>query len=217
MTRVILVRHGATEFNRGRKFQGHRDVPLGKLGLQQAERIAMRLQHEHPTIAYSSDLQRARSTAEALIAYGDVPLHVTPELREMSFGAWEGLTAEEIAEAFPEEWQAWTKDPVHVCPPHGESLEILAGRMVKFFEAALQEISSAQPPRGGRRDRGPTLLIVGHGGALRALLTHILEIPLDRYWRFAVRPASVSILDLYPEGAIAAVIGETSHLVGLRR
>src|SRR5687767_11701387 len=99
MTRVILVRHGATEWNRGHKFQGHQDVPLADLGRQQAERIAARLQREHVNFAFCSDLQRARQTAEIVTTASDVPLRVTAGLREMSFGAWEGLTAKEVEES----------------------------------------------------------------------------------------------------------------------
>jgi alpha-ribazole phosphatase len=214
MTRVILVRHGATEWNRGHRFQGHQDVPLAELGRQQAERIAQRLRKERVTSVYCSDLQRTRQTAEVVAASGDAPLQTTNQLREMSFGVWEGLTAKEIQKMYAAEWQAWVDDPVHVCPAGGESLEQMAGRVTTFFEATLS--SFAQPdPAHGRRARGPTLLFVGHGGTLRALLTHLLEIPLERYWRFAIRPASISILDLYPEGAIASTIGETAHLEGL--
>lgn len=216
MTRVILVRHGATEWNKGHRFQGHQDVPLADLGRQQAERIAHRLRRERLTSIYASDLQRTRQTAEVLATAGDAPLQVTGQLREMSFGLWEGLTAKEVQRTYPVEWQAWVDDPVHVCPPGGESLEQLSGRVVGFFQDTLDsfEQETAAPPRA-RRSRGPTLAFVGHGGCLRALLTHLLEIPLDRYWRFAIRPASISILDLYPEGAIAASIGETAHLEGL--
>lgn len=213
MTRVILVRHGATDWNRGHRFQGHQDVPLGDLGRMQAERVAQRLQRERVVSIYSSDLQRTRQTAEVLASHGDCPLRTTNQLREMSFGVWEGLTAREIQQAYPNEWQAWTDDPVHVCPPGGESLEQLSGRVITFFESTLDTFKPQRPR--GRRARGPTLLFVGHGGTLRALLTHLLDIPLERYWRFAIRPGSVSILDLYPEGAIAASIGETGHLDGV--
>lgn len=214
MTRVILVRHGATEWNRDHRFQGHHDVPLAELGRQQAERIAYRLRKERMTSVYASDLQRTRQTAEVVAAAGDTPLETTSQLREMSFGVWEGLTAKEIQKTYATEWKAWVDDPVHVCPSGGESLEQMAGRVTNFFQAALESVQQ-ENTAGGRRTRGPTLLFVGHGGTLRALLTHLLEIPLERYWRFAIRPGSISILDLYPEGAIASTIGETAHLEGL--
>lgn len=218
VTRVILVRHGATEWNRGHKFQGHQDVPLATLGRLQAERLAFRLQRERVSFAFTSDLQRARQTAETLTAANDIPLRVTPELREMSFGLWEGLTAKEIELAYPDEWRAWTADPARTCPPKGESLERLAHRVGTFFDTALKQLPSEwEPQQRGRRRVRPTVMFVSHGGALRALLTYLLDIPLEHYWRFALRPGSISILDLYPEGAIAAVIGETSHLEGLRR
>lgn len=212
MARVILVRHGSTAWNQSHRFQGHQDVPLSELGRRQAGRIAQRLRSERLTAAYASDLLRTRETAQVVTAHRPVRLELTPELREMSFGVWEGLTSEQIAQTFPLEWEAWVADPVHVCPPAGESLEHLASRVVTFFESALSGAAESNPVGPRRR---PTILLVCHGGTLRALLTHLLDIPLERYWRFSVRPGSISILDLYPEGAIAAVIGETSHLDGL--
>lgn len=214
VTRVILVRHGLTAWNLGHRFQGHQDVPLSDLGRRQAQRIAVRLQHERLTSAFASDLARTRETAEAVTSQQEIQLNVTPELREMSFGAWEGLTSKQIERKYPTEWSAWIEDPVHTSPPDGESLEHLAGRAVAFFESTLKDETPGEA--SDRRRRRSTFLFVCHGGTLRALLTHLLDIPLDRYWRFAVRPGSISILDLYPEGAIAAVIGETSHLEGLR-
>jgi alpha-ribazole phosphatase len=216
VTRVILVRHGSTEWNHGHRFQGHQDVPLSELGAHQAQRVAHRLHRERLTCVYTSDLQRARQTAEALASVDDTPLNVTSQLREMSFGAWEGLTAREVQQTYPHEWKEWVDDPVHTTPPGGESLEQLAGRVTRFLETTIEGFAGEAERHRRRRWRGPTLVFVGHGGCLRAIITHLLDIPLERYWRFAIRPGSITILDLYPEGAIAAAIGETGHLEGLR-
>ncbi len=245
MKRVILVRHGATEWNEFGRLQGHGDAPLSVLGQQQAQRLAERLRHEPITAAFASDLIRARQTAETILAGRHLPLRISRRLREMAFGAWEGLTAQEIEKGFATEWEHWVGDPLRIAPPGGESLAQLRRRVLGFYRSLTSERASApadasfslSAARGGdgangnvrgnarnarpigRRRDGPvdTALIVAHGGPLRALLTHLLNMPVEGYWRFSVRAASVSIFDVYPEGAIADVIGDTSHLNGTRR
>jgi alpha-ribazole phosphatase len=220
--RVIIARHGVTEWNQDGRYQGHRDVPLGEAGRQQAERLGRRLAGEHVTAAYTSDLGRARQTAEIALAGRESLLMTAPELRETCFGAWEGLQAREIADRYPAEWDAWIRDPVHARPPGGETVEDVHRRVVFFYRSIVDAGNGKHQPRDwfSYRASGPlraegedqTILVVTHGGPVRALLTYLLEVRLDLYWRFGIRPASVSILDVYPEGAITEVIGDTSHL-----
>ena len=226
MIRVILARHGVTEWNQANRYQGHQDVPLSDLGRRQAARLGERLRAEAITAAYSSDLARARETAAIALEGRPVSLMTTPTLREINFGAWEGLGHREIAVSYPEAWSAWTRDPGTMRPPGGgESLTDLRQRVVAFLGSALARIDPIQGDGPAGQDRflyraaggtgseaPPTLLFVTHGGTLRALLTHLFEMPVSLYWRFGVRPASVTVLEVYPEGAIAEIIGDTSHL-----
>jgi len=219
--RLLLVRHGVTEWNQAGRYQGHQDVPLSETGREQAGRVADRLRSETITAAYSSDLRRARETASIILGERNVPLQLTPVLREMAFGGWEGLTAREIAERYPAEWDAWIRNPVLARPPGGEDLGELNARVTDFFRSMVQapRTASAQPDWFSYRAAGEstdhtsgTVLLVSHGGTVRALLAHLFEVRIELYWRFGIRPASVTILDLYPEGAVAEVIGDTSHL-----
>jgi len=222
LIRLILVRHGVTEWNQAGRYQGHQDVPLSQTGREQARRVAERLRLETITIAYSSDMQRARETASIALGERDVPLQTTPALREMAFGAWEGLTAREVSEHYPAEWAAWIRDPVVARPPNGgEDLAELDARVSAFLHSVVHVPAGegAQPDWFSYRAAGEsadgtsgTVLLVSHGGTVRALLAHLFEVPIRLYWRFGIRPASVSILDLYPEGAVAEVVGDTSHL-----
>jgi broad specificity phosphatase PhoE len=226
LTRLILVRHGVTEWNEGGRFQGHQDVPLAEMGRRQAERVAWRLRRERIANAFSSDLQRARETAQIVLRGRDTPLVCTDGLREMSFGAWEGLRADEISQKYPEDWAQWVLDAASGLPSGGgESLAMLQERIVAFYRTAVEttEGNTSQPAWFSSRTSGRpspeqrrTILMVSHGGVIRVLLAHLLEMPLGSYWRFSIRPASVSIFDLYPQGAIADVIGETAHLADLR-
>jgi broad specificity phosphatase PhoE len=222
--RLILVRHGVTAWNEAGRYQGLQDVPLGESGRRQAARIQARLRDEAITAAYSSDLCRARETAEIALAGRAVQAVATPALREMCFGFWEGLGHEEIAQRFPEDWGRWTSAPASTCPPgSSENLEELGARMAHFFNSIVNQVrvaSSAPAPdwfsyrAAGQQAEpgGGAVLFVSHGGPIRALLAHLFALPIESYWQFGIRPASVSILDVHPQGAIAEVIGDTSHL-----
>jgi broad specificity phosphatase PhoE len=221
MIRLILVRHGVTEWNQAGRYQGRQDVPLSDAGRQQAKQVAKRLRDERITSAYASDLQRASETAAIVLDGRDVPLQLDPSLREMSFGAWEGLSAGEASARYPAEWAAWIRDPTTARPPGGaEDNDELQARVVAFYQSIVRPapVDSVQPDWFMYRAAGEsaagtsTILVVSHGGVIRALLAHLFEIRIELYWRFGIRPASVSILDVYPEGAIAEVVGETSHV-----
>jgi broad specificity phosphatase PhoE len=199
------------------------DIPLAEQGQTQARRLAERLRDERITLAYSSDLRRASETASLALAGRDIRLSTTADLREMHFGTWEGLSHAEIAARDSAAWSAWTADPARSVPPGGtESLAGLRARLVKFLENAQEQANtniSIVDPFGFRAagqaaapSERATVLIVSHGGPIRALLTHFFAIPVERYWQFGIRPASVTILELYRQGAIAEVIGDTSHL-----
>lgn len=152
MARLLLARHGETDWNLGRRVQGHTDVPLNATGIAQAQDLAERLATEPLVAAYSSDLSRAFDTATAVAARHGLVVAIDPDLREKNFGTWEGLTDIEIAERFPHARRgAWG---------NGETTEEVAGRVV----AALDRITAARPDG--------TLLVVSHGGPLRAALAH---------------------------------------------
>ncbi len=220
MSRLILVRHGVTAWNQAGRYQGHQDVPLGDAGRLQAQQVADRLAEEPIDLCLTSDLSRARDTAAAVTAGRGLTPFETSDLRELAFGQWEGIPTSDIAVQYPAEWQAWIADPVTARPPGGETLRELLDRCI----ASLAKFVALPDRRGEPHDwfsyradgsgsgANQTALVVSHGGPIRVLLAYLLGVPLRSYWQFAIRPASVSILDVYPEGAIAEVIGETAHL-----
>jgi len=223
LIRLLLVRHGVTEWNQAGRYQGHHDISLTDLGREQARQLGVRLTSEDIDAVYSSDLSRARETASlAMQARDALPIFETPALREMSFGAWEGLRHDEVARKFPDDWSAWVRDQISARPSGGESLGDLRSRLADFYQSVAPPPKVKGEPRDWFTYRAAgqavnsedsrTLLVVTHGGPVRVLLTLLLDIPIERYWRFSVRPASLTIFDVHPEGAIAEVIGDTSHL-----
>ena len=154
MTELLLVRHGETDWNRERRFQGHADQPLNEAGREQARELAEILAGEDIDAVYSSDLRRARETAEILAGRLDAEVVALRELREIDVGSWQGLSWPEIEERHPDGAARWHRDG------HGwdggESYVQLGERIVR----ALQDIAARHP--GGR------VLVVGHGGTVRA-------------------------------------------------
>jgi broad specificity phosphatase PhoE len=152
VTTILLARHGETDWNLERRVQGHADRPLNETGLAQARALADELEPVPLDAVYSSDLARARETARIVADRLGLPVTTLRELREKHFGTWEGLTDEEILRRFPSARQDPWGD--------AETPEQLSGRVL----AALRRIA-AEHPRG-------QVLVVAHGGPLRALLRH---------------------------------------------
>lgn len=155
MTEILLVRHGQTDWNAERRWQGHDDRPLNKLGRDQARELAGRLRDEPLEAIYTSDLRRARETAEILAARRDIEVHELPALREIDVGSWAGLTTAEIAELFPAQVDRMRDDGFGW--EGGETPDQLTKRVVE----AVRGIAAAHP--GGR------VLLVAHGGVIRVL------------------------------------------------
>jgi broad specificity phosphatase PhoE len=156
---LICVRHGRTAWNALRKFQGQTDVPLDDEGLAQAQALAAHLRDEHFDVALTSDLMRARTTAEAILGECDVVLELAPQFREMHFGLWEGLTWDEIVGRWPELDAASEKAPMHYTAEGGESWEALCARVDTALRALTQ--------RMGADDRA---LIVSHAGVMHGIV-----------------------------------------------
>ena len=207
--RYYLVRHGVTAWNRAMRFQGHSDIPLDAEGQEQALKIGARIAAllELPVAVYSSDLSRARDTAAAIAAPLGLPVNTTPELRETCLGAWEGLNRVEIeARGEGELLEGYIRDSLTNRPPDSETLEAVYDRMNRAWD----EIRAAQHP-------GP-VVIVGHGGSLRALICAALSAPLVSMQRFFLDNASLSVLEetVSAEGERRRVllVNDTGHLGG---
>ena len=149
-TRIILARHGETDWNLERRWQGHSDRPLNETGLAQAEELAEELAGEPIAAVYSSDLVRAHETARIVAARLGLVVVAVPGLRERQFGSWEGLRDVEVEHRFP---------GAHG-PPDGETREEMLRRVLESLEA----IAAAHD--------GETVLVVCHGGPIRAALLH---------------------------------------------
>jgi broad specificity phosphatase PhoE len=186
--RFWLVRHGLTQWNTQHRYCGHSDVPLSVAGRAQASWLAAQMCPRPLQAIYSSDLARARETADIIASKHVPPVVVTVSTawREIAFGAWEGLTYSEIASTFPDQLDFFT-DPEHYAPPGGEALADVLRRV----QPALTEIMMHCAPY-----HEGDIVIVSHGGTLRGLLCALLGISLSYQWQLRLDPGSLSAVDL---------------------
>lgn len=174
--KIVLMRHGQTEWNVEGRFQGTTDIPLDSVGIEQAARAARLLAALRPTEIISSPMQRAATTAQALADATGLTVTCDSDLIERSGGAWEGLTNHEIRIRYPDEHASWQ-------PPGGETGEQVAKRFSAALERALERI-----PDGG------LLVVVSHGAAIRIGMLHWLGFPEELWSQRAgsIRPRSWS-------------------------
>lgn len=199
-TRIYLIRHGETEWNEAGRYQGHRDVELSPRGLKQAILLRERLQKENIKAVYASDLRRARETAIIIAEAHGLMVNELPSLRELNFGLWEGLTYQEIAIQYPEEWKKWLADPGNIRVPGGESYLELQDRVYQTF---LKIVA---------RHPGENLAIVAHGGPLRVIICKVLGLGIEGLWRFRIDNGSISVLDCCEGSYVLSLLNDVCHL-----
>lgn len=199
-TRLLLVRHGQTAWNVATRIQGQLDIALDEHGCWQAERLAGALANEPLAAIYSSDLQRARTTAQAVADRVGVPVTEDQGLRERAFGRFEGVTFAEIEARWPEAAQRWRKRDEHFAPEGGETLRA-------FYERALAAVL-----RLAARHPGQQLLLVAHGGVLDCIHRAALGLSLQAPRSWLLGNATINRL-LHSSGGLVLVgWNDNAHL-----
>jgi 2,3-bisphosphoglycerate-dependent phosphoglycerate mutase len=202
-TRILLVRHGETDWNATGRIQGHNDTPLNAAGRQQALRAAQRLALQPVRGLYSSDLARAYETAMIIGEPLGLTVVTSPRLRERRYGAWEGLTAAEIQARYPEQFAMWRARSTDFAPPQGESISQLLTR-------ALAELQTM-----ARRHLSETVVVVTHGGFCYVLIDYILGSVNGDRREFAIGNASIHTLEVTGDRWAVISMNETAHLQGI--
>lgn len=188
MTRLYLIRHGQVQGFEERRYNGHADVALTDLGVEQYHMLKERLAGSHISACYSSDLTRCRIGAGIICKQFDIePVH-RPELREVNIGTWEGLTWQEIQSRWPEEWQARLNDLVNYRVPQGENLLDVEARLMPVVREILE------------RHRGQEILLVGHGGVNRIILLNAIGAELKNMFNIEQTYGCLNIIDYFGDG-----------------
>lgn len=199
-TKIIIVRHGQTEWNIRGIRQGHLDSPLTERGLAQAKALGQRLGRENFTTLYSSDLGRAVQTAQEVANVTGHEIIRDARLRERHLGIFQGLNAEEINRKYPDERRALrTSGPGYVIPG-GESMVQQVERNVSFLDGLAQ------------RHQGETIVVVTHGGVVSGFFRHTLAIPLEAPRRFEFVNAGLNVFAREDDAWMLLTWGDISHL-----
>lgn len=202
MTRIILVRHGETEWNRVERFRGSADIPLNQNGLKQAELLARRLLAAwKPAAVYSSPLSRAVKTAEAIASPLNLRVKIHPGLSDINYGEWQGLTPEEVQSRWPELFRRWQTIPDNLNFPGGESL----GERQIIGVTAVRAIAATHS--------GETVVCVGHTVINRLIILGLLGLDLSYFWRLRQDNCALNVLEGRNDQFVAVTINETGHLL----
>ena len=169
MTTILIARHGQSDWNLEKRWQGFADRPLTAKGREQADALAARLAHIDLDAVYSSDLTRARETAEAVARSQGIEVQQLPDLREVDVGSWSGLTRAEAEQRFPEGFARWKQG--YPGWEDGETYEAMTDRVLGAVDRIAREHD------GGR------VLVVAHGGPIRAIHAAALGLDVHAYRR----------------------------------
>lgn len=202
MTRLVLIRHGQTAWNKSGKYQGQSDVALSEEGLEQARCLAEHFPVEKLDAVYASDLSRAMVTAETVAQKFGLEVRPEPAFRELSFGKWEGLTYAEIVAGWPEAMANFLTHPDIMEIPQGESFPQVQQRAM----ARLKEIVAEHELHDH------TVGIFAHGAVLRTILTGIMQMPLSQVWTLSQYNTAVNIVRFDEGRPTVELLNSTAHL-----
>ncbi len=201
MSRIVLVRHGQTEFNRTDRFRGRIDVPLNETGVCQAEQAATAIAARYRVSAiYSSPLSRAVQTAEAIGRATRLTVQPLPGILDFSYGEWEGKSIAEVESDYPEQYRLFVARPHLARIPGGESMRAFRRRLA----SAVERVAAAHA--------SGTVVLVGHRMVCRVLACYFLGLGNADLPRVDLETASISLFERRPEGWATLLLNDTCHL-----
>ena len=199
--KLFLIRHGQTVWNLEGRYQGDKDINLTNVGIKQAELAAKYLSQVNFSCIYTSPLRRAMDTASIIAKDKNEKIILRNNLREMSFGNWEGMKFEEINVKYNDDYQKWLNDPFCNSPTGGESFKSLNKRTFGEINNIINE-----------NEDGSSIAIVTHGGVIVSLLVHWLKIPPSRWRSIIQRQGAINIVVIDNGFPYISQINYTGHL-----
>jgi alpha-ribazole phosphatase len=200
MVKVILIRHGETDWNTKQIFRGRKDIPLNEVGLAQAKAVGMSLSDIQIDAIYSSPLGRARETAKVLAENRSLEVELEEGFIDIDFGKWEGITHEKVKEEYESLYERWLKNPQMVTFPGGESLRNVSTRSMGALEKVIKKHS------------GKTLAVVSHRVLNKVLLCSILDLELSHFWHIKQDTCAINRFEYKDERFYLTLLNDTCHL-----
>lgn len=183
-TLIVMVRHAETDWNAERRFQGHADTPLNELGRSRIEPVIEALRSWKPDVIITSDLSRAREMAEAAGAALGIEVIALEDLRECSYGEWEGMTLAEVRREHGDDLERWHRAEADVPRGGGESLTGMQARTIEAIASIAREHA------------GRTIALFAHSGPIRGVICSLFDLPIEERYRFEINNASISAIRL---------------------
>ncbi len=200
-TTILLVRHGQTAWNREERFRGHADIPLNAAGLAQAAAAGRRVAAAwKPVAVYASPLSRTMQTGAAIAEPFGLAVQPWPDLIDIDYGEWQGLSPDEVKARWPELLDDWYHAPERAQIPGGETLAHLQARGL----VAVRQLAARHP--------GQTIGIVGHTVINRVILLGALGLGLGRFWHLGQDTAAINVIEAEEDDFVLVSLNDTCHL-----
>jgi len=200
MTKIYLIRHGQTDWNKDKIFRGRADVPLNDRGRKEAQALARHLESIEADACYSSPLGRALETAEALARPHSLEINIEDGVIDVDYGRWQGLSDKQARKKFPETYERWQTRPHHTKFPGGESLAMVRRRSM----ASLERIRAKHPDG--------TVFVVAHRVVTKVAICAALGLGNAAFWRIRQDNCAYNIIELSQGGAVVAAMNDTCHM-----
>lgn len=200
MLEIILARHGETDWNASEIFRGRADIGLNETGIKQAELLGEYLSSEKIDFVYSSPLQRAVQTAEAIARPRALDVNIVANLIDFDYGEWQGLSHQEVRERYPELYQDWRDTPEQVRIPGGESLEDVRGRAMPFVEDAVMRCGEGR------------IVFVSHRVVNKVLICALLGLGNAHFWNIRLDTGGITRFNIGDGRVVLSSHNDTSYL-----
>ena len=201
MIRLMLVRHGVTEWNVTQRIQGQSDTHLAPDGVHQARMLTIHFPFDTVDAIYSSDLHRAMTTAEVIASRYNLEVIPVKEFREINFGSWEGKTFEDIAKEYPADFKKFFLQPDMLMIKGGETFAELQNRAMTMLKRIVHDSGDNKH-----------IVIVMHGAIIRTIIAAILDMPLRKMWAIKQQNTAVNILRIDDGAYSIELLNDTHHL-----
>ena len=205
MTKIILVRHGQTPWNKDKIFRGSRDIPLNDQGREEARLAGEWLKGETIQAAYCSPLSRARETGEAIARHHGLKVEDLPGLTDLFYGDWEGLSLSEVKVKYADLYRQWENSPQTVRFPGGETLDEVKARSLAAVEQVVQ------------RHPGQVVLLAAHRAVNKVLSAALIGLDNSHFWRLGQDTTAVNRFDWTGDAWQIMALNDTCHLRGMQR
>lgn len=199
MTTIILARHGETEWNAEEIFRGRIDVDLNETGIREAELLAKHLSYMATAAVYSSPLKRALQTAEMIARHHDVKVEVSPQLIDLDYGEWQGLSHETVRDRYGQLYHEWLNSPQLVKMPAGESLDDVRRRAISLVEDITAKAEGA-------------VVLVSHRVVHKVLICALLALDISHFWNIRIDTAGISVFAYEDDRFVLTRHNDTSFL-----